>query len=50
MVSALLPKDPNGMMFRDGLMRWEIALGKIQLSERCYEMAFVFRRDPRLCE
>ncbi len=44
------PPNQNGTMAKDGWMRQENVLGKIQLFEWCYALAFVFRRAAWLCE
>ncbi len=45
---------PRGHMFQSRAQRWIYGTGtcirEIQLSERYYEVAFVFRRNTRLCE
>ncbi len=40
-----IPPNQIGTTAKDRSMRRENALGKIQPSERYYELAFVFRRD-----
>ncbi len=40
----------HASMTKDGKMRQENVLGKIQLFEWCYEMALVLRRAAWLCE
>ncbi len=42
----ILPNQ-SGTMAKGGLLRWEAVFGKMQPSERCYEMAFEFRREAR---
>ncbi len=46
---CLDPLNQNGTMTKAGLIRLENVLGKIQPSERYYEIVFVFRRGARLC-
>ncbi len=39
----------TGLFYKGGLLRRKNVLGKIWPSERYYEVAFVIRRDARLC-
>ncbi len=43
------PPNQNGTMAKGGLVRPEDILGKLQPSEPCYEMAFVFSCLARGC-
>ncbi len=45
-----IPPNQNGTMAKDGEMRRENVLRKIQPSERYYVVAFVFRHATRLNE
>ncbi len=40
-----IPTSQNSMIVKVGLMIWGDVFGQIQTSKRCYELAFVFRRD-----